>query len=50
VEKGEILAEVHFNKVKNVSRLEKEAQRAFMISGKPPGFRPFIIERIAAKV
>jgi len=50
VEKGETLAEVHFNKVKNVSRLEKEAQGAFIISEKPPGFRPFIIERISAKV
>jgi pyrimidine-nucleoside phosphorylase len=50
VEKGETLAEVHFNKVKNVSRLEKESQRAFMISEKPPDFRPFIIERIGAKV
>jgi thymidine phosphorylase len=48
VEKGETLAEVHFNKVKNVSRLEKESQGAFIISEKPPGFRPFIIERIGA--
>jgi len=50
VEKRETLAEVHFNKVKNVSRLEKASQGAFIISEKPPGFRPFIIERIAAKV
>ena len=50
VEKGETLAEVHFNKVKNVSSFEKESQGAFMISEKPPDFRPFIIERIGAKV
>lgn len=50
VEKGETLAEVHFNKVKNISRLEKESQRAFMISEKPPDFWPFIIERIGAEV
>ena len=50
VEKGETLAELHFNKVKNVSRLEKEANEAFIISEKLPGFRPFIIERISAKV
>ncbi len=50
VEKGEILAEVHFNKVKNVSWLENESQEAFKISAKPPGFRPFIIERVTTKV
>jgi thymidine phosphorylase len=50
VEKGETLAEVHFNTVKNIPRLEKESQGAFMISEKPPNFRPFIIERIGAKV
>jgi pyrimidine-nucleoside phosphorylase len=50
VEKGEALAEVHFNNVKNISWLEKESQRAFMLSEKPPDFRPFIIERIEAKV
>ena len=48
VEKGETMAEVHFNKVKNVSRLEKESQGAFIISEKPPDFRPFIIERLVA--
>ena len=48
VGKGETLAEVHFNRVKNVSRLEKECQRAFIISEKPPDFRPFIIERLGA--
>jgi pyrimidine-nucleoside phosphorylase len=50
VEKGETLAEVHFNNVKNISWLEKESQRAFVFSEKPPDFRPFIIERIGAKV
>jgi len=50
VEKGETLAEVHFNKVKNVSWLKKESQGAFIISEKPPDFRPLIIERIGAKV
>jgi pyrimidine-nucleoside phosphorylase len=50
VEKGETLAEVHFNDVKNVSGFEKEVQRAFIISERPPAFRPFIIERIGAKV
>lgn len=50
VKKGETLAEVHFNAVKNVSRLKKESKGAFMISEKPPDFRPFIIERIGAKV
>ncbi|NIM58743.1 MAG: hypothetical protein GTO16_07335 [Candidatus Aminicenantes bacterium] len=50
VEKGITLAELHFNKVKNVSRLEKETQGAFIISEKPPSFRPFIIERIGTKV
>ncbi|NIO48233.1 MAG: hypothetical protein GTN73_02165 [Candidatus Aminicenantes bacterium] len=50
VEEGETLAEVHFNKVKNVPQLEKESQGAFMISTKPSNFRPFIIERAGAKV
>jgi len=50
VEKGEPLAEVHFNKLKNISRFEKESQGAFMISEKPPDFRPFIYERILTKV
>jgi len=50
VEKGETLAEVHFNKLENISRFDKECQGAFMISEKPPDFRPFIIERIGAKV
>jgi len=50
VEKGETLAEVHFNKLKNISRFEKESQGAFMISEKPPDFRPFIYERIVTKV
>ncbi len=49
VEKREILAEVRFNKVKNISWLEKEPQKAFMISEKPPDFQPFIIERIGAR-
>jgi len=50
VEKGETLAEVHFNKLKNISRFKKESQAAFIISEKPPDFRPFIYERIATKV
>jgi pyrimidine-nucleoside phosphorylase len=50
VEKGEALAEVHFSKLKNISRFEKESQGAFMISEKPPDFRPFIYERIVGTV
>jgi pyrimidine-nucleoside phosphorylase len=50
VEKGETLAEVHFNKLKNISRVEKESLGAFIISEKPPDFRPFIYERILTKV
>ncbi len=50
VEKGETLAEVRFNKLKNISRFEKEFRRAIIISEKPPDFQPFIIERIIAKV
>jgi pyrimidine-nucleoside phosphorylase len=50
VEKGETLAEVHFNKLKNISRFEKESRGAFMISEKPPDFRPFIYERIVTKM
>jgi pyrimidine-nucleoside phosphorylase len=49
-EKGETLAEVHFDNLKNISVLEKESQRAFMISEEPPSFQPFIIERTGAKV
>lgn len=50
VEKAEILAEVHFNKFKNISWVDKEFQEVFMISEKPPDFEPLIIERIREKL
>jgi pyrimidine-nucleoside phosphorylase len=46
VEKGETLAEVHFNQVKSVSWLKKQSQKVFSFSEKPPDFQPLIIERI----
>ncbi|NQT79991.1 MAG: hypothetical protein HQ555_06335 [Candidatus Aminicenantes bacterium] len=46
VEKGDVLAEVHFNNKSDRFWINKEFQEIFVISDRSPDFQPLIIERI----
>lgn len=46
VEENEVIAEVHLNNAGPWPVLESGLKKAFVLSKKPPGFKPFIIESI----